>query len=321
MDLPRAWIGIDIIGTELHGEIVVHSAGGRRVARRLGRVAPKLGFDGRGEALFRGVVSDVMAGPQIDHVRREAGIECRTHWVTAMDDTPVGLVVWLAPPPVAARPVYNTWMLDLQALSAAGGGDDLELYGTGRKRGEYRPLMKALQYMAPDDSPRFTTLIHGAEHEPEGALVGTYWSMRPADKWVHMWAATTNVGAPGRKRAVYGLTVQIPHRDLDTPLGNLVRYTGATLVMVDPLNQVVMNASGDLADMLLTDERRMARVLAQLDMPRLIDAAPTNDPVEQMISIEGDRFRAAIFASPTGPVRSGTLITVLLVPTTPRSAP
>ncbi len=313
------WLGIDIIGTMLHGEIVIHSAGGKRVARRLGRVASKLGFDYRGETLFRGVLADVLAGPRIDCVRTEGGIECRTHWVSASDGTAVGLVIWLAPPPVAVRPVYNTWMLDLRRLVTFGGGDNLELYGVDRRVGEGKPIRALLQHMTPDDAPAFTRALYAMGAEREGAIADVAWSLRPDDKnWVHWWSASTVLGTPGQRRAVYGLTIQLPHRDVDTRLGTLVRYTGATLLMVDVHTHEVVNASGDLADALITDEQRMASVLGQIDLGRLINAASTNDIVEQAISIEGSLFRAALFPMSAGPVQPGSTIAILLVPASAR---
>lgn len=313
MDLPRLWVGIDLIGTRLHGEIVVHSAGGQRVARRLRRIAPKLGYDHSGQTLFRGVVADVMNGPQIDHARTEAGIECRTHWVTAADGTPVALLVWLAPPPVAPRPVYNSWIMDLRKLATSPDGDDLELYGVKRTVGEYKPIMGVFRNLNPDDAPGWTALVHNAGHEREGVTVDAMWSIRPQNNWVHFWSSTTNLGAPRPGRSVYGLTVQLPHRELDTRLGTLVRYTGASLIMIDVHSRYVVAGSGDLADALLADEPRLARVLTQIDLDRLI-AAPANEVVEQTISIEGSLFQAAVFAMPAGPVQPGSLIAILLVP-------
>ncbi|MFI6173551.1 hypothetical protein ACIBCN_42705 [Nocardia sp. NPDC051052] len=318
MDLPRLWVGIDLISTRLHSEIVVHSAGGQRVGRRLRRVARKLGYDHSGEALFRGVVADVMNGPQLDHARAEAGIECRTHWITAADGTAVALLVWLAPPPVTPRPVYNSWIMDLRRLATAPDGDDLELYGVKRTVGEYKPIMGVFRNLNPDDAPAWTALIHNAGHQREGVTIDAAWSIRPDNNWVHFWSSTTNLGAPQPGRAVYGLTVQLPHRDLDTRLGTLVRYTDASLIMVDVRTRCVVAGSGDLADALLTDEPRLARVLTQIDLDRLV-VAPANGVVEQTISIEGSLFQAALFAMPAGSLRPGSLFAILLSPASDRA--
>ncbi|MBF6059419.1 hypothetical protein IU500_03170 [Nocardia terpenica] len=319
MDLPRLWVGIDVIGTLIHGEIVVHSAGGRRVARRLRRVAPKLGYDYQGENLFRGVVTDAMSGPRIDCARTAGGIECRLHWVIAFDGTAVGLVVWLAPGPVPPRPVYNSWTIDLARLITAGGGDNLTLYGVKRQVGEYKPFPVLLKNMIPDDAPGFTAMIHNLRHEREGVLCDTLWSVRPGTTWNHLWSSATTLGAPGPGRTVYGLTTQLPHRDLDARLGTLVRYTGATLVMVDVVDRVVINASGDVAEALLADEQRLRGVLAQIDLDAVIGEADTEPVVEQMISIEGSLFRAALFALPARPVQPGSVIAILLVAAPQRS--
>lgn len=312
------WVGVDIIGTMLHGDIVVHSADGRRVLRRLRRVASKLGFDRQGETLFRGVVTDAMNGPRIACARSEAGIEFRTHWVIAPDGTAVGLVVWLAPPPVAPRPIYNSAIMDLQHMATAATGDDLDLYGVERAAGERKPIMQVLRHMTPDDAPAWAAMTYKAEREPEGVTVDTVWSIRPEREWVHLWTSVTNLGAPGPQRAVYGLTVNLPHRTVDTRLGTLVRYTGATLLMVDVHTRVVRNASGDLADILITDEQRLANVLTQIDLERLTGMASIDPVVEQTISIEGSLFQSAMFTIPTGPVQPGAAIAILLVPASDR---
>ncbi|MFI5779787.1 hypothetical protein [Nocardia sp. NPDC051570] len=290
------------------------------MARRLRRVAPTLGFDYQGENLFRGVVTDIMRdGPGIDGARTAGGIECRTHWVTAFDGTAVGLVVWLAPGPVTPRPVYNSWTIDLARLITAGGGDNLTLYGVKRQVGEYKPFPALLKNMNPDDAPNFTAMVHNLGHEREGVICDTAWSVRPERSWTHLWSSATTLGAPGPGRTVYGLTTQLPRRDLDTRLGTLVSYTDATLVMVDVAHRVVMNASGDLADALLADEPRLKHVLTQIDLEALIGAASTNPVVEQTISIEGSLFRAALFALPAGPVGPGSVIAILLVPASDRT--
>jgi hypothetical protein len=313
MQLPRCWFGVDIIATLLRrNEIFIHSANGQRVNRPLRRVASRLGFDRRGEHLFTGVVKDVLAGPDVDCIRSEGGLECHTHWIKAPDGTAVGLVIWLATPPVEPRPVYNSWILDLQEVATRSGGDNLSLIGTDRLPGENRPIRDLLRHMNPDDAGEFLTLHYDATTGPEGTIAEASWSVRPADHWVHFWSTANAVGAAdSSRRTVYGLTTQLSYRQLDTRMGTLVRYTGATLLMVDVHNMVTVTTSGELTSV-LDDDRILAQVIDQIDPDRI--PATSGTAVEQVITIEAERFAATAFAVTSTQKRPNIPIALLLVP-------
>ncbi|MFI5778971.1 hypothetical protein [Nocardia sp. NPDC051570] len=313
MHLPRCWFGVDVIATLLREEIFIHSAGGQRVARPLRRVASRLGFDRQGEDLFTAVVRDALAGPAVDRVRAEGGLECHTHWIKAPDDTSVGLIVWLAAAPVQIRPVYNSWILDLHKVATRSGGDNLGLIGSDRLPGEERPIRDLLRHTNPEDAGEFLSLYYGARTGKEGAYTEAFWSVRPGDDWVHFWSSTNLVGSADSGRAtVYGLTAQLRDRELDTRLGTLVRYTNATLLMVDAQNKVTVTATGELAPA-LEDEQLLEQVLAQIDTDRVL-AATSDSVVEQTIAIEGDQFRAAAFSVTNARKHIDGPVAILLVP-------
>ncbi|MFD6157939.1 hypothetical protein ACFWF7_10060 [Nocardia sp. NPDC060256] len=323
MQLPRRWFSVDVIATLLHEQIVIHSSDGHRVARPLRRVASQLGFDRQGEALFTGVITDIMAGPQVDHVRTEGGIECHTHWIAAPDGQAVGLVVWIAAPPTTPRPVYNSWILDLQKVATRSGGDNLSIIGDGRKAGEERAIRHLLRHMIPDDAGEFLALYYGAQNGKEGRLTEASWSVRRPDdpgQWVHFWSSTTALGASGdRDRTVYGLTAQLRHREMDTRMSTLVRYTNSTLLMVDARSGFVVSTTGELAPAFDSDEPLLRRVLDQIDMKRITPATSHETVVEQTISIEGSRFNVATFAVPNARQAAEVPLAILLVPATSKA--
>ncbi|MBF6329066.1 hypothetical protein [Nocardia transvalensis] len=310
MHLPRCWVGIDVVGTRLHGEIFVHSAGAQRVARPLRRVASRLGFDREGERLFTHIAERALAGGAVEGTCSESGIECRVHWIMAADDTPVGLILWVAPPPIAPRPVYNCGMLDVERVTTRTTGDGVGLIGDGRRPGEERPVRDLLRWMNPDDAPHFVSMYYDVLTGEEGTVAEAYWSVQPAGKdWIHFWTAAV-LGPPGPdRRIVYALTVQLPHRDFDTRLGNLVRYTNATLVLVEASNKITVTSAGELAPL---DEDRLAQVLAQIDIDG-IAAAPSGAPVEHAITIDQDPFLAAAFPLSNVQKRPAPVV-ILLVP-------
>ncbi len=320
MQLPRRWFGIDVIGTRLREEIFLHSADGQRVARPLRRVGSRLGFDRQGEELFTAVVTDALADPPVDRIRCEGGLECHIHWIMAPDDTAVGLIIWLAAPPVPDRPIYNSWILDLRKVATRSGGDNLALIGTDRLPGEERPIRDLLRHTNPEDAGEFLALYYDARTAKEGAFTEAFWSVRPAGDWVHFWSSTNIVGsAESDRAAVYGLTAQLRDRELDTRLGTLVRYTNATLLMVDARNRVTVTTTGELAPA-LEDEQLLGRVLDQVDTDRVLTSS-TDSVVEQTISIEGDRFRAASFSVTSDRKRVDGPVAILLVPAAEEPTP
>ncbi|WP_378733338.1 hypothetical protein [Nocardia brasiliensis] len=313
MQLPRCWIGIDVVGTHLQGEIVVHSVAGRRAARPLRRIAYEIGLKSRGaEQLFKGVVTDLLGRPATDHTATEAGLECRSHWIKAPDGTPLGLIVWLAEPPPLPPPVYNAWILDLDRVTTRSSGDDLSLIGDGRKAGEERPIRDLLCRVNPDDAPAFLSLYYDALTGEKGLLAEAMWSVRAPteDQWIHFWSAAHvgGIGTPDDSgRSLYGLTMRLDSRELDTRLGTVVAFTNSTLLMVDADHRVPLATTGELAPM---DAVLIGQVLDQIDLDQVI--ASRDNAIERDIWLTGRPYRAKAFRLPTAQKRPVHPVAIVL---------
>ncbi|WP_345496840.1 hypothetical protein [Nocardia callitridis] len=297
MDLPNRWICIDVLATQLHGEIIVHSVDTERVARPLRRIARKswCRFDFRGENLFTEVATDVLRRAEhVDHVATEGGFECRTHWIVAPDSTAVGLLIWLAPAPVTAMPVFNAWVLDLETITTRSNGDGLDLIGDGRRAGEERPLRDLLTGINPDDTAGFLSLSYDALTAQTGTLAESVWSIKPHREWVHFWSAARVGVIDTSRRTVHGLTLRLPHRELDLNLGRLVDIAQGTVLIVDVDRRAPLATGGMLAPL---STAQIDTILDQIDFAPVV-AAPMDTAVTQ-ITFAGSTFRASSFALPT----------------------
>ncbi|WP_233284464.1 hypothetical protein [Prescottella equi] len=127
MAIQGTWICVDIIGSRHGGDVFIHSGAGARVARPLARCAKGFGLDKKGEAVVRAVIEAALAGREIPKID---GLYVETHQIDTSDGTPVGLVVWVGVQPPTPRPVYNGWVLDMQAMTTRTSGDNVDLYGT-----------------------------------------------------------------------------------------------------------------------------------------------------------------------------------------------
>ncbi|KZM69305.1 hypothetical protein AWN90_10525 [Nocardia terpenica] len=308
MTLPAAWIAVDIIGTRVHGEVFIHSAAGRRVARPLRRVASKLGFDRSGEAVFTALVESALAGRDVAAV---PGLVVETHRIDAADGTAVALVVWAAttaPPP---RPTYNVWVLDMTAMTTRTSGDDPSLIGDGRNAGEERHVQYLFTYLCPEDAWSMCGGYYDALTGDDGLLIDSYWSLRPTEQWVHMWSSCRlRVTDKGRQRTLYGLTLVLNKRENFTSnISSLVRFTRATLLLVEKKNRIPITTVGRLAPL---GENRVCEVLDQVDLDEL--AAPdSGDGIEQKIRIEGQPFVATKFALHSVQERHGDPVAIILL--------
>jgi hypothetical protein len=312
MRLPKIWIGVDVLGTQLKGTIVMNSAGGQRMPGRFRKEGKNLGFDRDGEALWTELVTREL---EANHGREDktlstGGVEFHTHWIIAPDQTPVGLVVWLAEGPVAPRPVYNSWILDLERVTTRSGGDDLASIGDGRQVGEERPIRDLLRWTNPSDAPRFLALYYDALTGDESTVAEARWSVRPNDigPWTHFWSAARVRFPDDSGRTVYGLTMKLSDRtDLDRSLGTYRRITGATMLIIDAERRVPISNTGPLAP--LTEEQ-IRYVLEQVDLALILDAADE----EQVIWLGDTKYLVSGFPLPTVQRRPVTPAAIILVP-------
>ncbi|MFC9897632.1 hypothetical protein ACFVMC_28415 [Nocardia sp. NPDC127579] len=307
MALPAMWIAVDLIGTELSDDVFVHSAGGDRVARPLRRCAPKLGFDRAGEALFRAVVAASARGAEIPRVD---GVVVETHRIDAADGTPVGLVVWLSPQRPDPRPTYNAWVLDMTAMTTRTSGDDPAMIGDGRQAGEERHVQYLFTWLNPEDAWSMVGGYYDALTGDDGLLIQSYWSLRPegAD-WVHMWSSCRlRVDASGQ-RTLYGLTLKIATREIEANIASLIRYSRATLLLVEANNKIPITTVGRLAPL---GEARIGQILDQVDLDQLANPQ-SPEAAEQPIQIDGAPFLASTFALHSAREKHGDPVAIILL--------
>ncbi|WP_327139177.1 hypothetical protein [Nocardia sp. NBC_01327] len=313
MRFPGSWLCVDVIATRLAAaeDIVIHSAGALRVAKRLRREDMALGFNKEGRVLFEQLVREALtAGPRADRQSRAGSIEFRTHWVLTPDEVPVGLVVWLGPGPIPPRPDYNSWIMDLEAVATSSAGDDLASIGDGRRVGEYRPIRDLLKFMNPDDVQAFLSLYYDARTGPKGTRAEAYWSVLPTgtDQFTHFWssAIVPEAGA----LFVHGITVKLAHREY-TPQSTRGMITGGgTLVIVDPGTRVPVTVWGKLTD-LLADDGVVAELLGQLDIDKI--SADASALIEDTVTLAGaGRYHASAFLMPTSQKRPVHPLAIML---------
>ncbi|MBF6125481.1 hypothetical protein [Nocardia brasiliensis] len=314
MRVPGAWVGVDVLTTRLRREariardgadsrlsrsdIMVHSAAGERVARVLTRCASMLGFDVEGERLWADMVADLFDGPYDDRTADDAKMALRAHWVKAPDGMPVGLVLWLAPGPVLPRPVYNSWILDLDAVTTSSAGDDLAMLGTDRQAGEPRPIRDLLRFANADDVPRFLALYWDAATGTKGLAAEAIWSIHPpgAPGWVHFWSAA-HPGIGPTERSVYGMSLQLVRRPepVVATLRHIVQFTRHTLILVDAERRITLHTEGVLREELR--DSNIVELLEDLQIARIVSGSQTS--VEATVTINDRRYEATAWPLPS----------------------
>ncbi|MGW5569759.1 hypothetical protein ACWEVD_01045 [Nocardia thailandica] len=324
MRLAQTWIGVDVIATRYRGRIVVHSSGGQRSNAVLKRIAPQLGLDRDGEALLTNMINaelapifeawdspdyDPLALGLSDQARTEGNLEWRTHWVPAPDGQPVGLIVWLAEGPVPAPPVYNSWILDLDAVTTQSGGDNIALIGTDRQVGEPRPIRDLLQWVNAIDAAGFLGLYWDAATAPKGTVAEAPWSVKPpgATDWVHFWSAA-HAGLGPTDRTVYGMSVQLTERSgIDITLRQIAQFGRNTLILFDSDQLFVVHAAGALRDAL--GDENIADLVGQVHHRDLGTGS-----VELVVTIDGHRYEASAWHLPSVQRKPGRPAAIALRP-------
>lgn len=289
MAISGTWLAIDVIGTKLETDVFVHSADGKRVARRLDRCASMLGFDKAGEKVVRAVARAKIAGEEVPTV---PGLFIESHHIDAADGTAVGLILWVGEREPDERPTYNAWILDMAALTTRTSGDDPAMIGDGRETGETRHIQYLFTWLNPEDAWAMVGGYYDALTGDDGILLDSYWSLRPGGtEWVHMWSSTRlRVSASGA-RTLYGLTLRIKHREIEANIASLIRYTNATLLLVEARERFPITTIGARAPL---GEERIKQVLDQINLDKLA-RVDSDEPVEQRLTIDGESFLAAPF--------------------------
>lgn len=289
MALSGKWIAVDVIGSQLGNDIFIHSAEGERVARPLKRAAKALGLDKTGETVVRGVVTAALEGRSIPKIE---GMHIELHQVDASCGTPVGLIVWIGTDKPTPRPTYNAWILDMAAMTTRTSGDNPSLIGDGREADEERHVQYLFTYLNPEDAWNMVGGYYDALTGDDGMIIDSYWSLRPGGTWVHFWSSCRLRVRENNHRVLYGLTLQLEKRELlEANISSLVRYSNATLLLVEARHQIPLTTVGKLAPL---GENRISQVLEQVNLDLLAHPDMPED-AEQKITIDGIPFRAASF--------------------------
>ncbi|MDV6270964.1 hypothetical protein [Rhodococcus globerulus] len=290
MSIQGMWLAVDIIGTQFGKDVFIHSAAGERVARPLPRCAKKLGLDRSGEAVVEAVVRALLSGKTIPKVD---GLIVESHKIDASDGTPVALIVWIGDREPDPRPTYNVWVLDMTAMTTRTSGDDPAMIGDGREANEERHVQHLFTWLNPEDAWDMVGGYYDALTGEDGLLIQSYWSLRPAGtEWVHMWSSCRlRLTDEGNQRTLYGLTLRLAERELESNIASLIRFGNATLMLVEARNRIPLTTVGKLAPL---GESKVAQVLDQVDLALL---ASPDDPEGsgQRLLIDGESFMASTF--------------------------
>lgn len=307
MTIQGMWLAVDIIGTRLGGDVFIHSAAEARVAKTLRRCANALGLDKRGEAVVRAVIQAALDGREIPSVE---GLFVETRQVDASDGTPVGLIVWVGAQPPTPRPVYNGWVLDMQAMTTRTSGDNVDLYGDVREADEERHVMYLFTYLNPEDVWSLVGGYYDALTGDHGDLVESYWSLQPGGEWVHFWSSCRlHLADGGATRILHGLTLQLEDRKFESNIASLIRYSNATLLLVEASHKIPLTTVGRHAPL---GEDRVSQVLSQVDLAALANPEAPRD-AEQKLEIDGVRFVASTFALHSSREKHGDPVAIVLL--------
>lgn len=306
MAIQGTWICVDIIGTKQGGDVFIHSGAGARVARPLHRCANTFGLDKKGEDVVRAVINAALDGREIPKVD---GLYVETHQIEAADGTPVGLVVWVGVQPPTPRPVYNGWVLDMQAMTTRTSGDNVDLYGDVREANEERHVQYLFTYLNPEDVWSLVGGYYDALTGDHGDLIESYWSLKP-DEWVHFWSSgRLHLADGGNTRLLHGITLQLQDRQFESNIASLIRYSNATLLLVEASHKIPLTTVGRHAPM---GEDRVAQVLDQVDLAALANPAIPRD-AEQRLTIDGTPFIASTFALHSAREKHGDPVAIVLL--------
>ncbi|WP_254593032.1 hypothetical protein [Prescottella equi] len=315
MTIQGMWLAVDIIGTRLGGDVFIHSAAEARVAKTLRRCANALGLDKRGEAVVRAVIEAALDGREIPSVE---GLFVETRQVDASDGTPVGLIVWIGAQPPTSRPVYNGWVLDMQAMTTRTSGDNPTVYGDFRETDEERHVMHLFTYLNPEDVWSLVGGYYDALTGDHGDRIESYWSLQPGGQWVHFWSSChLHLADRGDTRILHGLTLQLKDRKFESNIASLIRYSNATLLLVEASHKIPLTTVGRHAPL---GEDRVAQVLSQIDLAALANPEVPRD-AEQRLEIDGVPFVASTFALHSSREKHGDPVAIVLLVEDDAAAP
>ncbi|MGO4205263.1 hypothetical protein AB4Z09_26705 [Rhodococcus sp. TAF43] len=189
-------------------------------------------------------------------------------------------------------------------------GDNVDLYGDVREADEERHVMYLFTYLNPEDVWSLVGGYYDALTGDHGDLVESYWSLQPGGEWVHFWSSCRlHLADGGATRILHGLTLQLEDRKFESNIASLIRYSNATLLLVEASHKIPLTTVGRHAPL---GEDRVSQVLSQVDLAALADPEAPRD-AEQKLEIDGVRFVASTFALHSSREKHGDPVAIVLL--------
>ncbi|MET9489830.1 hypothetical protein [Nocardia sp. NPDC006630] len=98
-------------------------------------------------------------------------------------------------------------------------------------------------------------------------------------------------------------------REIESNIASLVKYTNATLLLVESKNRIPLTSVGRLAPL---GEGRISQVLEQIDLQGL-STPQDSEGSEQRITIDGQPYLAAKFALHSAREKHGDPVAIILL--------
>ena len=239
MRLEPRWIVLDLADTGT-GDMMVHSIGGRPCERTMRRAikAGELRLDREGALAI------------VNYANTRAcnlpGVHAEHHTVVHPEYGPTAIAIWLHEDPPTERPVLNSWVLDMDALTTVTAGDDVSIIGDGRHEGEQRPVQDLWRWLSPPDATALVMDYKRSIVEPDNAWTGIEWTLHPPGaEPVHLFSGG-RLRVQGSNRLIVGTSVVLDKRTEQPPdlMGPLVAFSGITLAIVNRDAQTALTSVG-----------------------------------------------------------------------------
>lgn len=228
MKLDPRWIVLDLADCN-DGDLMVHSIAAIPCQKSLRR-AVKSG-------LLRLDRDGYQAVLEFAQTRRYIGpvAHAEHHVVEHPEYGPTAIAIWLHHSPPTARPVLNSWVLDLEELTTVTAGDDVSLMADGRHPGEHRPIQDLWRFLKPADAATLVSRYQHAIGDPDNTWTGIEWTLAlPGSPPLHMFSGG-RLRIKGDRRTIVGTSVVLHERtDVARDLmADLVEFASITLAIVN----------------------------------------------------------------------------------------
>jgi hypothetical protein len=302
MRVPNQWIAVDLLGPSGRN-MLVHSAGGAKVAKALRRVdASELGFDETSRRIFTAYADSLRSDTDtaIDLPDDLGNLRIEHHLLTAADGKNITAIIWFGDTEPTPRPTYNAWVADLFNFTTATTGDDVKLIGDDREEGEERHGQHLFRYLNPEDAWRMMGGYYDAFTGDDGLYVDANWTLNVPDNPVHFYSGCRLV-VTDTTRLLYGTSMQIAARpDYQSNIATLVGGGDRTLLLFEARGPQPLTSVGAEAPV---SPEFYESVMKQVDL---------KSPGQAEITVEGKEFTAMLFPLHSVQEQHGDPVAILL---------